>query len=128
MSQGQGSDFNEIAEQRFKDGLECAKKAIHYDEAKQFGGALSFYDEAVEAFYQACQFDQKYIHILPQVEAYARRAAEIRQAFSNNSIGNEESIRSFEFIYTSAYLIHTCIMMSGYYSVTLGIDSIPSML
>lgn len=89
MSQGQGSDLSEIAEQRLKDGLECAKKAIYYDEAKQFGGALSFYDEAVEALYQACQFDQKYVHILPKVEAYSRRAAEIRQAFSNNSIGNE---------------------------------------
>lgn len=88
MSQGEENDVSEIAGQRFKDGLECAKKAIHYDNDKQFGGALSFYDEAVEAFYQACQFDQKYVHILPQVEAYARRAAEIRHAFSTNSTGN----------------------------------------
>lgn len=88
MSQGQGSDLGEIAEQRFKDGKECAKKATYYDEAKQFGGALSFYDEAVEAFHQACQLDQKYVHILSQVEAYARRAAEIRYAFSNNNTGN----------------------------------------
>ena len=87
MNQGQGSDLSEIAEQRFKDGKECVKKATHYDKIEQFGGALSFYDEAVEAFYQACQLDQKYIHILPQVEAYARRASEIRHAFSNNSIG-----------------------------------------
>ena len=90
MNQGQGSDLSDIAEQRFKDGKECVKKATYYDEAKQFGGALSFYDEAVEAFYQACQFDQKYVHILPKVEAYARRAAEIRDAFTNNSIGKCE--------------------------------------
>ena len=87
MNQGSGTDLRELAEQRFKDGKECVKKATYYDEAKQFGGALSFYDEAVEAFYQACQFDQKYLHILPQVEAYARRASEIRHAFSKNSIG-----------------------------------------
>ena len=88
MSQAEGSDSGGIAEQRFKDGLECAKKATHYDNDKQFGGALSFYDEAVEAFYQACQLDQKYLHILPQVEAYARRASEIRHAFSTNTTGN----------------------------------------
>ena len=87
MNQGQGSDLSEIAEQRFKDGKECVEKATYYDEAKQFGGALSFYDEAVEAFYKACQLDQKYVHILPKVEAYARRASEIRDAFSNNSTG-----------------------------------------
>ena len=75
------------SEQRFKDGLECARKATYYDGEKQFGGALSFYDEAVEALYQACNFDQKYAHIIPQVEAYTRRAAEIRQAFSNNRVG-----------------------------------------
>jgi len=75
------------AEQRFKDGLECAKKATYYDREKQFGGALSFYDEAVEALYQACQLDQKYFHIIPQLEAYSRRAAEIRQAFSSKRVG-----------------------------------------
>jgi len=81
------SEMASYAEQRFKDGLECARKATYYDGEKQFGGALSFYDEAVEALYQACNFDQKYAHIIPQVEAYTRRAAEIRQAFSNNRVG-----------------------------------------
>ena len=80
-------EMSSYAEQRYKDGLECARKATYYDGEKQFGGALSFYDEAVEALCQACHFNQKYAHIIPQVEAYTQRAAEIRQAFSNNSVG-----------------------------------------
>ena len=71
------------AEQRYKDGLECAKQATQYDKNSQFKAALSFYDEAVEALTHSTYLAPVFSPILTQVGKYARRADEIRQFLSS---------------------------------------------
>ena len=67
------------AEQRYKDGLECARMATQYDQAGHYSGALAFYSEAVEALTQACSMAPDFNPIMPRVNEYGRRAEEIRQ-------------------------------------------------
>ena len=67
-----------FAEQRYKDGLECARRATQYDQEGHFSAALSFYSEAVEALNQACSMNPSFSPILPRVSEYAKRAEEIR--------------------------------------------------
>ena len=67
------------AEQRYKDGLECARRATEYDQQGHFSCALTFYSETVEALSQACSMAPIFNPILPRVTEYARRAEEIRQ-------------------------------------------------
>lgn len=71
-------DSGLFAEQRYKDGLECARRATQYDQEGHFSAALSFYSEAVEALNQACSMNPSFSPILPRVADYARRAEEIR--------------------------------------------------
>lgn len=71
-------DTSPYAEQRYKDGLECARRATQYDQEGHFRAALSFYSEAVEALNQACSLAPVFSPILPRVAEYARRAEEIR--------------------------------------------------
>ena len=71
-------DNSLFAEQRYKDGLECARRATQYDQEGHFSAALSFYSEAVEALNQACSMAPTFSPILPRVVEYARRAEEIR--------------------------------------------------
>ena len=71
-------DTSLFAEQRYKDGLECARRATQYDQEGHFRAALSFYSEAVEALNQACSLAPVFSPILPRVSEYTRRAEEIR--------------------------------------------------
>ena len=71
-------DTSLFAEQRYKDGLECARRATQYDQEGHFSAALSFYSEAVEALNQACSLAPAFSPILPRVSEYAKRAEEIR--------------------------------------------------
>ena len=72
-------DLSLYAEQRYKDGLECARKATQYDHQGHFSGAMAFYSEAVEALSQACSMAPMFAPIMDQVMEYGRRAEEIRQ-------------------------------------------------
>ena len=71
-------DSTVYAEQRYKDGLECARRATQYDHEGHLSAALSFYSESVEALNQACSMNPVFSPILPRVAEYARRAEEIR--------------------------------------------------
>ena len=70
-------DPSPYAEQRYKDGLECARRAVQYDQQGHLSGALSFYSEAVEAFNHACSMSPAFLPIQPQVAEYSRRADEL---------------------------------------------------
>lgn len=72
-------DPSPYAEQRYKDGLDYARRATQYDQARQFSAALSFYNEAVEALTQATYMAPVFSPILSQVGEYSRRSEEIRQ-------------------------------------------------
>jgi len=72
-------DLSLYAEQRYKDGLEFARKATQYDQQGHFSGAMAFYSEAVEALSQACSMAPMFAPIMDQVMEYGRRAEEIRQ-------------------------------------------------
>ena len=72
------------AEQRYKDGLECARRATQFDQSGQFSAALSFYSETVESLTEACHLAPIFSPILPRVHEYARRAEEIRQYLASN--------------------------------------------
>lgn len=67
-------DPSPYAEQRYKDGLECAKRAVQYDREGHYSGALSFYSEAVEALNHACAMSPAFLPIRAQVSEYSRRA------------------------------------------------------
>lgn len=67
------------AENRYKDGLECARSATLYDQQGQYRPALTFYSEAAEALNQACDLDHSFTPILPRVEEYMKRAHQIRE-------------------------------------------------
>ena len=71
-------DSSLYAEQRYRDGLECAHRATQYDHEGHFSAALSFYSEAVEALNQACSLTTVFNPILPRLSEYERRAEEIR--------------------------------------------------
>ena len=68
----------DYAEQRYKDGLECARKATIFDQQGDYDAALAFYSEAAEALNQACDMAPLFTPILPRVEEYMKRAREIR--------------------------------------------------
>ena len=72
-------DPSPYAEQRYKDGLECAQRAVQYDHEGHFSGALSFYSEAVEALNHACAMSPTFLPIKAQVDEYSRRAEELNQ-------------------------------------------------
>lgn len=74
------------AEQRYKDGLDYARRATQYDQSGQFTAALAFYNEAVEALTQATYLTPVFNPILTQVGDYARRAEEIRQYLASGSV------------------------------------------
>ncbi len=76
-------DPSGYAEQRYKDGLECAKRATQFDQDGHYSAALSFYSEAVEALNNACYMSPFFNPILPRVQEYSRRAEEIRQYLSS---------------------------------------------
>ena len=65
-------------EQRYKDGLECARMATQYDQKGHYSAAMTYYSEAAEALHQACQLAPFFSPILPRVEEYSKRAQEIR--------------------------------------------------
>ena len=67
------------AEQRYKDGLECARRATSYDQQGHLSAALSFYSEAVEALNQACSLSPVFSPIQPRLVEYERRAEQIVQ-------------------------------------------------
>lgn len=71
-------DPSPYAEQRYKDGLEFARRATQYDKDGQFSAGLSFYDEAVEALSEATSLAPVFSPIMNQVEQYSRRANDIR--------------------------------------------------
>ncbi len=73
------------AEQRYKDGLDYARRATQYDQNGQFSAALSFYNEAVEAFTYATYLTPAFTPILKQVGEYAKRSEEIRQYLSSGA-------------------------------------------
>ena len=83
-----------FAEQRYKDGLECARRATQYDQEGHLSAALSFYSEAVEALNQACSLNPTFGPILPRVSEYAQRAEEIRVQYRRTG-GNDIISRSF---------------------------------
>ena len=76
-------DPSPYAEQRYRDGLECAKRAVQYDQEGHYSGALSFYSEAVEALNHACSMSPAFLPIKAQVDEYSRRAEELRQYLSS---------------------------------------------
>lgn len=86
-------EVDPYAEQRYHDGLDCAKKATLYDQQGQFSCALTFYSEAVEALTQACQMAPLFNPIMPRVEDYGRRAEEIRRFLSSG--GNACLVHKF---------------------------------
>lgn len=65
------------AEQLYKDGLECARRATQFDEAGQYSAALSLYSKAVEALNQACTLAPLFSPIQPRVIDYAKRAHQL---------------------------------------------------
>ena len=77
-------DPSPYAEQRYKDGLECAKRAVQYDQEGHYSGALSFYSEAVEALNHACSMSAAFMPIQPQVAEYSRRADELSRYLKTN--------------------------------------------
>lgn len=72
------------AEQRYKDGLECAKRAVQYDSEGHYSGALSFYLEAVEALNHASSMSPVFLPIRSQVAQYSRRADELSRHLKAN--------------------------------------------
>lgn len=77
-------DPSPYAEQRYKDGLEFARRATQYDQNGHFSAALSFYDEAVEALTQATSMAPVFNPILSQVGEYSKRANDIRLYLSSS--------------------------------------------
>ena len=77
-------DPSPYAEQRYKDGLECAKRAVQYDQEGHFSGALSFYSEAVAALNHACSMSPAFLPIQSQVPEYSRRADELSRYLKSN--------------------------------------------
>lgn len=73
------------AEQRYKDGLDCARRATQYDQSGNYRAALAFYNEAVEALTHATSLAPVFTPILKQVGSYSRRLDEIRQYLSAGS-------------------------------------------
>lgn len=67
------------AEGRYKDGLECARRATLYDQQKDYRPALTFYYEAAEALNESCDLEPSYTHVLPRVADYMKRAHQIRE-------------------------------------------------
>ncbi len=76
-------DPTAYAEQRYKDGLECANRATQFDRDGHYSAALSFYSEAVEALNQASFMAPFLSPILPRVQEYSRRAEELRLYLSS---------------------------------------------
>ena len=88
-------DPSPYAEQRYRDGLECARRAVQYDQEGHYSGALSFYSEAVEALNHACAMSPAFLPIKPQVEEYTRRAESLRQSLhSAGSTGTAQRGKS----------------------------------
>ena len=81
-NRGPTTDISPYAEQRYKDGLEYARKATQYDQHGNFSVAVAFYNEAVEALSQACTMAPVFAPSMDQVMDYRRRAEEIRQYLS----------------------------------------------
>ena len=79
------SEVDPYAEQRYRDGLDCATKATQYDQMGQYSCALTFYSEAVEALTQASQMAPLFSPILSRVEEYGRRAEELRVSLNSGS-------------------------------------------
>ena len=80
-------DPSPYAEQRYKDGLECAKRAVQYDQEGHYSGALSFYSEAVEALNHACAMAPVFQPIQAQVAEYSRRAEELNRCLKSTKPG-----------------------------------------
>lgn len=74
------------AEQRYKDGLECAHRATSYDQEGHLRAALSFYSEAVEALNQACSLSPVFSPILPRLAEYEKRAEQIVQHLNSKGM------------------------------------------
>ena len=80
-------DPSTYAEERYRDGLDCAQKATMYDQQKQFSTALTFYSEAVDALTEACELAPLFSPIMSRVEDYGRRAEEIRKYLAQRQGG-----------------------------------------
>ena len=78
-------DPSPYAEQRYKDGLECARRATQFDQQGQYSAALSFYDEAVEALTEATSLAPVFAPIMSQVDQYSRRSSDIRAYLSSRA-------------------------------------------
>ena len=89
-------DPSPYAEQRYKDGLECAKRAVQYDQEGHCSGALSFYSEAVEALNHACTMSPAFSPIQAQVTEYSRRAEEL-----NRYLKSKRDMQGMEYIFQS---------------------------
>jgi len=76
-------DPSPYAEQRYKDGLDFARRATQYDQQGQYSAALSFYNEAVEALTEATSLAPVFAPIMSQVDQYTRRASDIRGYLSS---------------------------------------------
>lgn len=71
-----------FGEQRYKDGLEYAKKATVYDQQCDYSVAITYYVEAAEALHQACQLAPFFEPIRPRILEYTERARQIRAHLS----------------------------------------------
>ena len=88
-------DPSPYAEQRYKDGLDYARRATQYDQSGQFSAALSFYSEAVEALTQATYLAPVFNPILAQVGDYSRRAEEIREYLAKGTTQQGTQLTSY---------------------------------
>ena len=76
-------DPSPFAEQRYKDGLDYARRATQLDKSGDYSAALTFYNEAVEALTQATYLAPMFTPILAQVEEYSKRQERIREYLSS---------------------------------------------
>ncbi len=75
------------AEQRYKDGLECARRATQFDQAGQYSAALSLYGEAIDALNQACALAPLFSPIQPRVVDYTKRALQLSSYLESTTQG-----------------------------------------
>ncbi len=89
-------DPSPYAEQRYKDGLDCARRATQYDKEGQFPASLSYYDEAVEALTEATCLAPVFAPIMTQVDQYSRRANDIRKYLASRPVNKGELSNSVQ--------------------------------
>ena len=114
------SEVDPYAEQRYRDGLDCATKATQYDQMGQYSCALTFYSEAVEALTQASQMAPLFSPILSRVEEYGRRAEELRVSLNSGSeyvqlyVTVSSTTHTHMHTYTYVYIMYTHNVTAAY--------------